>query len=154
MNSRRFITVVVVLASVPATILAQEKSIQRSDLPSALRKAIDQQSKGAIVRGFSKETERGQVTYEAELTIKGHSKDVSMDAKGNVIEVEEQVSFDSLPDAVKRGLQAKADKGKIRNVESLTTHGQLVAYEARVVIGAKRFAIQVGPTGKPLAHKE
>ncbi len=49
-----------------------------------------------------------------------------MDAAGTVVEVEEQVALDALPAAVRTALQAKAGKGTIRRVESLTKHGSLV----------------------------
>ena len=133
---------------------AQEKKIQRSDLPAAVQTTVEAQSKGATVKGFSQEREKGQTFYEAEMTVNGHSKDVLMDPTGAVVEVEEEVGLDSLPAAVKEGLQAKAGKGNLVKVESLTKHGQLVAYEAQVRTGAKKSEVQVGPDGKPLDHEE
>lgn len=88
------------------------------------------------------------------MTVSGHSKDMLIDPAGAVVEVEEQVALDSLPAAVKNGLQAKAGKGKILRVESLTKHDKLVAYEAKVNTNGKRSEIQVGPDGKPLDHEE
>lgn len=77
-----------------------------------------------------------------------------MTADGSIVEIEEQVAMDSLSPEVKAGLQAKADKGKILKVESLTKKGKLVAYEAKVEINGKKSEIQVGPDGKPLDHEE
>jgi hypothetical protein len=134
--------------------VGQEKKIPRSDLPAAVQKAVDDQSKGATIEGFSQEKEKGQTFYEAEMTVNGHSKDVLMDPTGAVVEVEEEVGLDSLPAAVKEGLQAKAGKGKLVKVESLTKHDKLVAYEAQVRTGAKKSEVQVGPDGKPLDHEE
>jgi Putative beta-lactamase-inhibitor-like, PepSY-like len=134
--------------------IAQEKKIQRADLPPAVEKAVASQSQGATIKGFSQEQENGQTYYEAEMTVSGHSKDVLFDASGTVVEVEEQVSLDSLPAAVKDGLQTKAGQGKILKVESITKHDKLVAYEAKVQSGGKKSEIQVGPDGKPLDHEE
>ena len=141
----------VVLGS-PAS--AQERKVQRSELPAAVQRAAAEQSKGATVRGYSSETENGQVVYEVEMTVHGHSRDVTLDSTGNVLEVEEQVMLDSLPEAVRTGLKGLAGSGTITNVESLTKRGTLVAYEAHVHTGDKRSEIQVGPDGKPLAHPE
>src|SRR5579864_4009563 len=127
------------------SLLAQEKRIQKSDLPAAVQKTADEQSKGATVKGYNKEIENGKVEYEVELTVNGHSKDVSMDPQGNVLEVEEEVALNSLPSAVSEGLRQKAGKGTIHKVESLTKHGTLVAYEAQVLTAGKRSEIQVGP---------
>jgi hypothetical protein len=134
--------------------LAQERKIKRSDLPAAVKKTVVVQSKGATIRGFSEEKENGQTTYEAEMLVNGHSKDVQMDANGAVIEIEEQVDLQAVSAEVRAGLQAKAGKGKITKVESITKKDKLVAYEAKVVTDGKKSEVQVGPDGKPLDHEE
>ena len=133
---------------------AQEKKIKRAELPPAVEKTVAEQSKGATVRGFSTEMEKGKRLYEAELTVNGHGKDISMDEKGNIVEVEEEVALDALPPAVKAGLTKAAGAGTISKVESLTKGGKLVAYEAGVKTGTKRSEVQVGPDGAKLAHPE
>lgn len=132
----------------------QEKKIQRADLPPVVEKTVATQSQGASIKGFSQEKENGQTFFEAEMTVNGHSKDVLIDATGTVVEVEEQVTLESLPAAVKTALQSQADKGKILKVESLTKHNKLVAYEAKVQMDGKKKEIQVGPDGKQLDHEE
>ena len=133
---------------------AQEKKIKRSDLPPAVEKTVAAQSAGATIRGFSTEKEKGQTFYEAEMMVNGHSRDLLIAADGTVVEVEEQVALDSLSPDVKAGLQAKAGKGKILKVESITKKDKLVAYEARVETDGKKSEVQVGPAGKPLDHEE
>jgi hypothetical protein len=142
--------------SLEATLAGQEqeKKIQRADLPAPVEKTVATQSKGAIVKGFSEEKENGQTYYEAEMMVSGHSKDVLIDKDGVVVEVEEQVALDSLPGAVREGLQNKAGQGKIVKVESLTKQDKLVAYEAKVQADGKKKEIQVGPDGKSLDHEE
>jgi len=88
------------------------------------------------------------------MMVNGHSRDLLIAADGTVVEVEEQVAFDSLSAEVRAGLQAKAGKGKILKVESLTKKDKLVAYEARVETDGKKSEVQVGPHGKPLDHEE
>jgi hypothetical protein len=136
------------------TASTQEKKIKRSDLPPAVEKTVAAQSAGATIRGFSTEKEKGQTLYEVEMTVNGNSKDISMAADGSIVEIEEQVAFDSLSPEVKAGLQAKAGKGKILKVESLTKKDKLVAYEAQVDTNGKKSEVQVGPDGKPLDHEE
>jgi len=112
------------------------------------------QSEGATIRGFSQEKENGQTFYEVEIMVNGHSKDVLIDSNGGIVEVEEKVALDARPGSVKDGLQAKAGKGKLGKVESLTKHDKLVAYEAVVQTNGKKAEVQVGPDGKPLDHEE
>ena len=140
--------------SLATTVVAQEKKIQRADLPPAVEKTVAAQTQGATIKGFSQEKENGQTLFEAETTVNGHSKDITIDANGVLVEIEEQVALDSLPSTVKASLQAKSGGGKIVKVESLTKHDRLVAYEAKVQTAGKKTEIQVGPDGKPLDHEE
>jgi len=132
----------------------QERKINRSDLPPAVEKTVAAEGQGATIRGFSEERENGQTFYEAELMVNGHSKDVLIDLKGAVVEVEEQIEIDSLHAAVRDGLQVKAGKGKLLKAESITKQGRLLAYEAKVVTDGKKSEVQVRPDGKPLDHEE
>jgi len=141
-----------ILAAVSAR--AQERRVTKAELPAAVRRVADSVSQGATVGEYSSETEHGQVTYEVELTVNGHGKDVTISAAGEVLEVEEAVAMDSLPAAVRDALRTRAGSGTITKVESISKHGTLVAYEAHVRTGTKRSEIQVGPDGQPLAHEE
>ena len=133
---------------------AAETRISRDKLPEAVRKTADEQSQGATIRGYNKEIENGQVEYEVEMTVSGHSKDVSISPDSRVLEVEEEVALDALSPQVRKGLEAKAAGAKIKNVESLTKNGKIVAYEAHLAKLGKHSEIQVGPEGNPLDHEE
>ena len=156
MRIRITVATALLLVSLTALTSAQdrEKKIKRSQLPPAVQKTVNEQSKGAIIRGFSQVREGGQTYYEAEMKVNGHSKDVLMDAHGKVIEVEEEVSLAALPQTVRSGLQAQAGTGTIHKVESITKENKLVAYEAKVVTNGKTSEVQVGPRGQPLEHEE
>jgi hypothetical protein len=157
MPTLRVITIIAattILVSVLVAGQEQEKKIKRTDLPPAVENAVVAESQGATIRGFSQERENGKTFYEAELMVRGHSKDVLMDANGKVVEVEEETPIESLPPAVRQGLQTRAGTGTLIKVETLTKSGRLVAYEAKVLTNEKRSEVQVGPDGKPLAHEE
>jgi uncharacterized membrane protein YkoI len=133
---------------------AQDKHLKRSDLPPAVGKTADEQSRGATVRGYASEVEGGKLEYEVQLTVNGHARDVSIAPDGSVLEVEEEVALSALPAAVREGLQKLAGAGTITRVESITKQGALVAYEGQVRTGDKRSEVQVGPDGRPLAHQQ
>ncbi len=153
-NHKLLIAPLVIGLAALSTVHAQEKKIKREELPPAVEKTVAEESKDATIRGFSTEMEKGKRLYEVELMANGHSKDISMDEQGNIAEVEEEVSMDSLPAAVREGLMKMAGTGTIGKVESLSKKGNLVAYEAVVKTGTKRREIQVGPDGNKLAHPE
>ena len=154
MKTNHKICLLIASLALVGSALAQERKIKRSELPAAVEKTVVEQSKGATIRGFSEDKENGQTTYEVELVVNGHSKDVQMDAMGVVIGVEEQVNMDALSAEIRAGLQAKAGKGKITKIESITKKDKLVAYEAQVVTNGKKSEVQVGPDGKPLDHEK
>src|SRR5713101_7207049 len=132
-----FASLVMALAMVSAA-QAQERKIKRAQLPPAVEKAVAEQTQGATIKGFSTEIEKGKRVYEVAMTISGHGKDILVDSKGNVIEVEEEVAMDSLSQPVKDGLTKAAGAGTISKIESLTKNGALVAYEAVGKRGLKR----------------
>ena len=145
---------VVIALAICSVVVAQEKKITRAQLPAAVEKTVARESQGATINGFATEIENGKRLYEVELTVDGHSKDISMDKNGDIVEIEEEVSMDSLPATVQNALKKAAGLGTIQVVESLTKNGKLVAYEAQVKHGKKRSEIQVGPNGEKLKHEE
>ena len=136
------------------TAHAEEKRISRAQLPPAVRKIADEQAQGAIVRAYTTDVENGQREYEVEMTLNGHSKDVTIAPDGRLIEIEEQTAPDALPSPVLYSLRRKAGRADIVKVESIAKNGAIVAYEAQLRSSGKRFEIQVGPNGEDLTHEE
>jgi len=146
---------VVWLAACSAVLgLADETRIERKDLPPAVETTVAEESRGATIRGFAREVEDGRTQYEVELTIDGHARDVLIDEKGGVVEIEDEIPLEAPPAPVSSGLQKAAGAGHIVKVESLTRRGALVAYEAAVEEGTNRFEVQVDPDGKLLSDPE
>ena len=135
---------------ISSTVNSQESEqrVKLKNLPKAVQKAVREQSKGARVRGLSKEVEKGETYYEVELLAVGHNKDVLIDPSGVVVEIEEEVPLASLPLAVMAQIESQAGKGKILTVESISKAGTLVTYEAHVSKAGKKSEIKVAPDGK------
>ena len=130
------------------SLAAAEKRVRLQDLPEAVRKAAASQTIGAIVHGYSQETENGQTMYEVETTSAGKSKDLLFDASGNILEVEQQVDMAKLSNAVQDGLKKAAAGAKITKVESVTK-GSQVSYEAATIKAGKRGEVAVDSDGRP-----
>ena len=88
---------------------AAETKIVKKDIPAPVQKAVDEQTQGASIRGFTKEVENGKTEYEAELTVNGHGKDISFDSEGKVVAVEEEVTLQSLPAPARAAIQKAAE---------------------------------------------
>jgi hypothetical protein len=125
-----------------------EKKVQLKDLPAAVQATAKEQSRGATVRGYTKEIENGKPEYEVETVINGMTKDIALDENGSVLEVEQQIELASLPAAAKAGLEKQAGQGKILKIESVT-RGSNLSYEAVVMRGRKRSEVAITSDGKP-----
>jgi hypothetical protein len=129
---------------------AQDQRAKLKNLPSAVQKTVEEQSKGAKIRGLSKEVENGKTQYELELTVNGHSKDMIINPTGAILEVEEGITLDSLAPEVKAEVEKSIGQAKLLRLESVTKGGILTGYEASVTKGGKKSAIEIGPDGKLL----
>lgn len=128
------------------TLAASEKPVKMEQLPDPVKKTVAEQTKGAKLRGLSKEVEHGKTFFEAETTVNGKSRDVLIDPAGNVVEVEEATELAAIPEAARKALEAKAAPGKILSVESVTK-GSAVSYEAVVSKNGKKSEIGVNADG-------
>lgn len=126
----------------------QESRVKMKDLPAAVQQTVREQSKGAVIRGLSREVEKGATYYEVELKVNGHNKDVLIDPNGAVVEVEEQVMLASLPPVVKTAIEQNAAGGKIVAVESTNKGGAIVWYEAHVRKAGRSSEIKINPEGQ------
>jgi len=132
------------LAALGAAVIAQETKIGMKDLPPAVQKAVKEHTKGAEVRGFAKEVEEGKTFYEAETKVNGRTRDLLFDPSGQLVEIEEQMSLDAVPAAVKAAFEAA---GRVSKVESVT-NGKTVTYEAVIEKDGKKSEVMVDRDGK------
>lgn len=140
------------LVLIASSVSLADTPVKMADLPPAVQKTVKQQMDGATLRGLSKETEHGKTTYEAELVVNGTHRDITIDADGKIIEVEQEVQLPSIPEAARNAIQAAAGKsGKVLRVESVTEGEKLVAYEAQIqkTPNGKRSEVRVDAAGKP-----
>jgi hypothetical protein len=122
----------------------------KKGIPPAVQKTADEQSKGATVRGLSKEVENGKTQYELELTVNGHSRDMIIDPSGNILTVEEETKLEDLPSELKAEIQKTIGTAKLIRLESVTKGSVLAGYEATVSKAGKKSGIEMGPDGKRL----
>jgi uncharacterized membrane protein YkoI len=128
-----------------AGVAAADKKIQAKDLPPAVEKAVREETRGATIKGYSKEVEHGKTKYEVETLVNGHTRDLLFDATGHLIAAEEAVSVDAVPAPVKTALEAR---GKVLSVETVTK-GNTITYEAQVEKNGKKSEVVVGADGRP-----
>jgi uncharacterized membrane protein YkoI len=131
------------LATAPA--LAAQPGMK--NLPPAVKATVEAESKGATVKGVSREKEMGKTVYELETLVNGRTRDLMIDGEGKVYLVEEQLDPASAPAAVRAALQKV---GSIIRLESVTTRG-VTHYEGRIRgKNGKVTSLEVDADGKPV----
>lgn len=137
------------VAFVAISSVSAEEGKKKIKVPPAVQKTVDEQSKGAVIRGLSKEVENGKTQYELELTVNGHSKDMLIDPNGSILVIEEEVTLDSLAPAVKAEVQKTIGSAKLVRLESMTKGGTLTGFEATVLRAGKKVSVEMAADGKP-----
>jgi len=148
MKSRGLIASIALIAFACAADAAAQTppAPKTANLPPAVKATVEAESKGAVVKGISREKEHGKTVYELETLVNGRTRDLMIDAAGKVYVVEEQLDVDKAPPAVKAALEAR---GKIVRLESVLENGR-TRYEGRVQTKAgKKVTVEVDADGKP-----
>jgi len=143
----RTLMIVLVIAALGGAATAAEKKLQMKDLPPAVQKTVQDQTKGAEIKGLSTETEKGKTTYEVETMVNGKHRDFLVDVKGAVTEVEEETALASIPAAARAAIEKKAAGGKITLVETMTRGGATFFEAAYTSKAGKKLEVLVKPDG-------
>ena len=143
---RDLVIVPICIGLLQGIVAAGEVKVKMNDLPPAVQAAVREQSKGAAIRGLSKEVENGKTEYEAALTVDGHGRDVSFDSAGKVISVEDEIALSNVPEPARAAIQKAAQGGTVRKVELVNERGKSF-YEAEIRTGGKSSEIQVDASG-------
>lgn len=136
------------LSFAAAAAMAADKPLKLQDLPPAVQKAMQEETKGSIVKGYAQETEHGKVLYEVETKREGQARDILFDPRGALVSVEEEVTLDAIPAEARAAIEKAAAGGRVGMVEKVT-EGSEVKYEAHVTKGAKKSEVVVKADGSP-----
>ncbi len=131
-----------------------EESVKMDDLPAPVKKTVLEVSKGVKLRGLTREVEKGETFYEAELDVNGRTRDVIMDASGAVVLIEEEVTLSSVPAVVRAAIEKHAEGGEIELVETLTRNGKIEAYEIHVKKDAEEKEFKIDPAGQLIVESK
>jgi hypothetical protein len=77
------------------------QAVALSDVPSPAREAIGNLVAGGEIKKIGKEMKDGVAVYDVEARVAAGNVEYDVDAKGNVLTSEEEVSYESLPAAAR-----------------------------------------------------
>ncbi|HEY1964796.1 MAG TPA: PepSY domain-containing protein [Acidobacteriaceae bacterium] len=124
-----------------------ESHVPCHTLPDAVLSHAKAEAGGATIRSCVKEKEDGKLTYEVETVKDGKSRDLLLDASGSVVEVEQEVTPDSLPAAVADAIAKAAHGGKVGRIESVTRGDAIANYETTITSRGQRREVAFTPQG-------
>jgi len=126
---------------------AKPAAVDLKILPPAVLNAFKTAYPHAVIKGTSKETEKGVTYYEVESVDGKMNRDLLYTADGKAAEIEETIAPGALPAAVTQAL-AKAYPGyKILKAEDMTKDGQKL-FELQIQVKDKKIGVTIDPAGK------
>jgi hypothetical protein len=143
-----------IAATVLATLIVAsahaESRVPCNTLPAAVLQQAKIEAGEATIRGCVKDSENGKLNYEVETLKNGRSKDITLDASGSVMEVEQEVTAGSLPLAVSDAIAKAAHGGKVGKIESVTRGGVIASYETTIMNEGRQREVAFSPQGAPV----
>ena len=138
----------VCLATAVCSAFAAERKLELKDLPPAVQKTVEQESRGAVVGKIVKEREDGVTQYEVETMRNGQHRDFNVDTAGVLLEVEEETDIATIPAAARAAILKQIGEGKPGMVERITNKSGVTSYEAAWTgKDGKKHEFQVKPDG-------
>ena len=131
---------------ITSSSFAQEKKIDKKDLPKAVVESFQKSYPHAEIKGASTEKEHGKTYYEIESMDGTQARDLLYSKDGNVAEIEETIAEENVPDFVKNSVMKKYPESKIHKVEKLTK-GNKTSYETVVEHDGKKSEIVLDSNG-------
>ena len=125
------------------------KKLQMKDLPPAVQKTVQAETKNAQLVGIAAEEEGGKTVYELETKVNGMGRDLMIDSAGAILIIEQEVTIDKIPAAARAAIEKEAAGVKITKVEILTKGGT-VTYEAAITKKGKKSEVTFTADGKPV----
>ena len=126
---------------------ASASKIKKTELPEAVRQAVDREAPGAHVSACWRIAGDPEM-YEVDLKVHGRKKGLIVASDGEVLTVQEEVAWQDLPNSVQESLQRAARDNDIEEVYAISQHDEIVGYGARIDGDHGDFNFAVGPRGE------
>ncbi len=138
------------------TEIEQEKKREKTegrlalrDLPKVVQATVQKETQGAAIVGISKENADGKTIYEIETKVSGRTRDMLIDDRGALTELEEENSLASLPSPIQAEIRTSIGKAKLIRLETVMNGAKVkTGYSALVELGGKQSEVEMGSDGK------
>ena len=127
-------------------LFAQEKKIDKNELPANVLNSFKKNYQNAIIKGASIEKENGKIYYEIESIDGAQRRDFLYTKAGKVAEIEETLTANDIPDIVKSSVMKNFPGGKINRTEKVTNK-KSISYELVVEQGEQKHEVVLDSKG-------
>jgi hypothetical protein len=130
---------------------AMRTALALKNLPSAVQATIQRETRDSKILGISREADNGKTLYEIETMVQGRSRDMLIDDKGNLTEIEEEIAIASLPADIQTEIKKSIGKARLVKLEAVY-NGAIVqhSYAALLDKAGKYSEISIGLDGRLL----
>ena len=136
---------------------AEQASLQPAEqdaLPAAVAAAFEQANPTLEIVEFEREELDGRVVYEIETRTGEFEKDFVYLEDGTLLQIEEDIAVESLPEAVLAAMMAAHPGAEVNEAEMITT-GDVVGYQVDIQVAEdQEFELLVSPDGQILSSEQ
>ena len=130
---------------------AGEKELSKHQVPKTVLEAFEKSHPDAKGLEFEEETFEGKAAYEVEYKKEGKGYEFLYTADGSLVQKEEEIDAQSLPDPVVQAVTKAHPKGKIKEAEKvMKPDGAVTGYEVEIKEGGKELELELDTSGQIL----
>ena len=140
--------------AVPHLVFAEEedKALKFEELPPAVAKAIKEAAGEEKLHKITLGDEDGTQAYEATWKAKGHKHEIAVTKEGKVMSLEEIITAEEAPEAVRTAIASEAGGKKVLEVEKVLEKGKTF-FEATYENGKGKLEVSFSEDGKVLERE-
>lgn len=128
------------------TIHEMEADIPVSDLPDAVRTAVQAKAPGARITGAERELTANAEAWEVKLNHQGRAWEYVLDASGTILESEKELRRHEAPAEVLKAADMAVQGGRFKSVE-LIMRGDEQEYHVKKIMNGASYKIVLAPDG-------
>jgi len=151
-SASRWFAGVLALVFLGASGCAHHHSVKLEQVPDAARAVIQTHTAGAEICRIKQKQKDGQTVYKVKYKKDGREHELKVSAAGDLLELEEKVTLDELPAAVRATVEEETAGGEIKKLEKETEGGKTF-YEVKFKKDGKKHEVEINPDGSVLKRE-
>jgi uncharacterized membrane protein YkoI len=143
-----------ILITAPLSLKAEEKekTVKLSEIPEAAAAALKKHAAGGQIVKVEQDEEKQKISYEAKIKTKSGESEVTVNANGKLLSVEDVIAPADAPAAVRAALEKESAGGTVEKIERVKEGGK-TTFEAVIATKGKREEVVFSETGNVVGRE-